>query len=259
MQNLSKRQWGQSLKLKEAIDLSIEWCIKAREKNVLKSIHPEIFYTYVVDSFTYVDDLGFVGKFFKYSQKDTPNIDRARNILLKCLAAAEKCHYFLCEDYLVSHEPLFFTIPLLDSSLGYGLVYNVENGNKRKTIIVCNKKLDLLSDVSSKIYSFPVIIGEDSFKWYSVKVWSKFKNSNFINPLKDPSSYYDVLNKAKIATTKEELKKYVNILEIPYEIKDLIKPLGIEWSNHVKAWYLPLGFDIDSVNDYINYIKKVKK
>ena len=48
----------------------------------------------------------------------------------------------------------------------------------------------------------------------------------------------------------------VNDIDVPYEIKELIKPLGIEWNNKVKTWFMLKGFDVDSVNEYINYLKK---
>jgi len=47
MQNLSKRQWGHQLSIKQAADIAISWCIRAREKNVLRKKPPKIFYSYI--------------------------------------------------------------------------------------------------------------------------------------------------------------------------------------------------------------------
>ena len=35
MSNITKKQWGHNLTLKQAIDITIEWCIRARDKNIL--------------------------------------------------------------------------------------------------------------------------------------------------------------------------------------------------------------------------------
>ena len=48
MQNLAKRQWGHSLKVKEATDIVIDWCIRARDKNILRKKPPQIYFAYVL-------------------------------------------------------------------------------------------------------------------------------------------------------------------------------------------------------------------
>ena len=48
---------------------------------------------------------------------------------------------------------------------------------------------------------------------------------------------------------EEDLEKVATLIDVPYEIKDLIKPLGIEWNNRVKTWFMLKGFDVESVNN----------
>src|SRR5579875_3227872 len=114
MQNLAKRQWGPQLSIKEASDIMIEWCIRAREKNILRRKPPAIFYAYIVDDNPPLQYMQNVSSLFKYSQKDMPYVDMTRDKILRCLSVALKAHFFLFSDRQVSHEPYFFTIPSLD-------------------------------------------------------------------------------------------------------------------------------------------------
>lgn len=263
MQTLAKRQWRPSLSLKESADVMIDLCIKAREKNVLRKKPPQIFFSYVMEDFTPIMFMQNISVAFKYSQKDMPFQDIAKDILLRELSVALKTHFFLFENYNLAHEPYFFTIPSFDDSNTsiFGLIYPIEKENK--TIIVCDKDLmklfDKQFDKSKIIYEFPAVVIEDSFKWYHMKNWYKIKianklecNLNFSNELKKKTI------EAKEATTKEELENLASIIDVPYEIKDLVKPLGIEWNNKVKSWFMLKGFDVESVNEFISYVKKNK-
>jgi hypothetical protein len=258
MQNLAKRQWGPQLSIKEASDIMIEWCIRAREKNVLRRKPPAIFYAYIVDDNPPLQYMQNVSSLFKYSQKDMPYVDMTRDKILRCLSVALKAHFFLFSDRQVSHEPYFFTIPSLDepNTTICGLVYNIEKENK--SIVICEKNILGLFDKAKILYEFPAVVIEDSFKWFSLKNWYKIKQeANLSDNLEKPWANKKQAQQIIDAKTKEELNKYATILDVPYEIKDFIKPLGIEWSKNIKTWYLPKGFDVESVNEYIDYMKKL--
>lgn len=252
MQNLAKKQWGPSLTLKESSDIMIDWCIRAREKNVLRKKPPQIFYAYVLEDTPALNYLQNISVAFRYSQKDVPYMDFARDILLRELSVALKAHFFLFPEDSIAHEPYFFTIPSLSepNMTSFGLVYKVEKENK--VILVSELDLSKVFDKSKAIFEFPAVVIEDSFKWFHMKNWSKMKTPNDIKPWNNKK----ILTDAKDAQTKEDLLKYATPLEVPYEIKDSIKPLGIEWNNKLKTWYLPKGFDVDSVIEYIHYVKK---
>jgi hypothetical protein len=257
MQNLSKRQWKSSLSVKEAGDTMIEWCIRAREKNVIRKKPPQLFYAYVVSDCPPLQHLHNISAIFKYSQKDVPYIDQSRDSLLRCLSVALKAHFFLFSQDKVSHEPYYFTIPsLLDSNqTTFGLIYHIEQQNK--TIIVCEKDIAQLFTSNNILMRFPTIVMEDSFKWYHMKNWARIKHQvDSKSIITNEEEYKKFLQITKSCLTKEELEQHATILEIPYEIKDDIKPLGVEWSSKVKVWYLPKGFDIDTVNHFIDYKKR---
>lgn len=256
MQNLSKRQWGHHLSVKQSADIMIEWCIRAREKNILRKKPPTIFFSYIVEDNPQLQYMQNISSIFRYSQKDMPQTDNARDVLLRILSVALKTHFFIFPEDFISHEPYFFTIPSLDSPNNiYGIIYQLEKENK--SIIVCEKNLLNLFDKTKTIYEFPAVVIEDSFKWFSLKNWFKIKQNSLPNNLEKKQSAKKEAQYAQDAKTKEELEKNATILDIPFEIKDFIKPLGIEWSKNLKTWYLPKGFDIDSVLEYIEYMKKI--
>jgi hypothetical protein len=257
MQNLAKRQWRPSLSIKESADIMIEWCIKARDKNVLRKKPPQIFYAYVVEDMIPLQYMYNISVAFKYSQKDVPYLDSAKDILLRELSVALKAHFFLFQDSKIAHEPYFFTMPSFGEAGAtiFGLLYHIEKENK--TIVVCEKNISSLFEKSNILLEFPAVVIEDSFKWYHMKNWSKIKIANGLEgKLESNTSLKKKINEAKELSTREELEKLGSILDVPYEIKELIKPLGIEWNNKVKCWFLPKGFDIDSVIDYIAYVKR---
>lgn len=260
MQNLAKRQWRPSLSLKESADIMIDWCIKARDKNVLRKKPPQIFYAYVIEDTIPLLYMNNISNAFKYSQKDLPYQDMAKDILLRELSVALKAHFFLFETSKLAHEPYFFTMPTFDepNSSIFGLIYPIEKENK--TIVVCEKDINKLFDKQKVIFEFPAVVIEDSFKWYHMKNWSKIKLANQLDGKLDSSTKLkQKVLEAKDIKTKEELEDLATIIDVPYEIKDLIKPLGIEWNNKVKTWFMLKGFDVDSVNEYISYLKKELK
>lgn len=257
MQTLAKKQWGPSLTLKESADIMIDWCIRARDKNVLRKKPPQIYYAYIMEDTPALNYMQNISVAFRYSQKDVPYMDFARDILLRQLSVALKAHFFLFPNDVIAHEPYFFTIPSLSDPTvtSFGLVYKLEKENK--AIIVSEFDLATIYPKNKVLFEFPVVVIEDSFKWYHIKNWSKIKaNANIDDKTMQPWLNKKIQQDAKDAATKEELLKYATILEVPYEIKDIIKPLGIEWNSKVKTWYLPKGFDIDSVNEFITYMKK---
>lgn len=256
MKNLAKRQWGPQLNVKAVADILIEWCIRAREKNTLRKHPPTIFYAFIVNDVPPLDYFHSISSVFRYSQKDMPYTDKTRETLLRCLSVGLKAHFFLFQEDVVSFEPYFFAIPSLkkhDDTI-MGVVYTLEK--EKKSIIICENDLSLLFKKEDIIYEFPVVVIEDSFKWFSLKNWFKIKSAANISENEKPWLNRKLVVAAAEAETKEELEKLATPLDVPYEIKDLIKPLGIEWSKKLKTWYLPKGFDVDSVVEYMDYVKK---
>lgn len=257
MQNLAKRQWRPSLTLKESSDVMIDLCIKAREKNVLRKNPPKLYFSYVLEDFIPLSYMSNISSVFKYYQKDQPFQDIAKDVLLRQLSVALKTHFFFFENSKLSHEPYFFTLPSFENTKLniFGLIYPIEKENK--TIIVCEKDISKLFEKTKISLDFPVIVIEDSFKWYHTKNWRKIKEGNFLNY----NIAYEEDCKKKTLIAKEilnitDLQKIADIVDVPYEIKDYIKPLGIEWNKKLKCWFLLKGKDLESIHEYIIYLKR---
>lgn len=259
MQNLPKRVWAPRIKLKEAIELGIQWSINARKKNVIAQKSPQLIHTYVLSDTPNLTYFHNISSLFRYAQKDTPETDNMRDSILRLLASCIKSHFFLFHNDLVSHEPYFFVLPSFDdpTHVDIGLIYKIDNQDK--VIIACTKDLKLLGTSDKILFHFPVVIGEDSFKWFHFKKWFKLKELSKINDkLENPILAKKEIEEARNSTTEEELKKYGTIIDVPLEIKDDIKPAGILWNIPLKKWYLPLGFDVENVIEYIIHIKRKK-
>lgn len=257
MQNLAKKQWSPSITLKQSSEIMIDWCIRARDKKILRKSPPKIYYSYILEDTPPLQFMQNVSLLFKYSQKDVPYFDYARDIILRELSVALKAHFFIFPNDKVAHEPYFFAFPSLEDSNKtiFGLIYKVEKENKN--ILVCEKDLKGLFENNKILFEFPTVVMEDSFKWYSMKHWNKIKQEAGLSENSEkPWINVESASLAKEALSGTELLKVATILDVPYEMKDMIKPLGIDWNKHVKTWYLPKGFDVESVSEYIGYMKK---
>lgn len=262
-QNNTKKEWIPNLKVKDAIDVCISWSIRARQKNVLAQKSPELFHAYVLNDTPNISYFQGVSSVFKYSQKDTPYTDSARDMFLRLLSVCLKAHFFLYHNYTVAYEPHFFIMPNLadPTQTEYGLVYKVAHENK--CIVVSSKDLKSLYNNDGKeakiLFHFPAIVPEDNMKWFHYKKWYKLRDlANFDDKIEKTWQTKKEIEEAKNVKTAEELTKFGTILDVPLDIKDYIKPTGIIWHSHLQTWYLPLGFDVENVREYIAFIKKNK-
>lgn len=250
-----KRNWRQGLNIKDVADIAIDWCIKAREKNIIANRPPQIIYSYVVKSSPGLGFLTPISSAFKYSTKDTPENDRLREDLLRLLSIAIKTHFYLYEMESISHEPYYFVFPCLEDAkrLEVGLVYTLEKSNVN--IMVSTKDLEKLYSkevFNNNLLTFHSVLDDDSFHWYSLKNWNKQKTLNN----KSPWFNRDEVKALKKIKDIQELERLAYIVSVPYEEKELLKSLNIEWSSQLKVWFLPIGYDVDGFNLYRDMLNK---
>ncbi len=279
MQNLAKRQWTPNLGLKDAIDMGIELSIKARQKNVLSSSPPKLYYCYVVQDCPDLIYFHSLSSLFKFSQKDTPYVDGARDKVLRMLSVASKCHFFLFHKEKVAHEPYFYAVPDVSnpSNTIFGLIYKIASQDKTiivserqlkntatfkfEKIIVPNKPIFIKSEpIINILYDFPTVVPEDSFKWFHYKKWYALKDEiekNFgpAEKVKNLLNKNVIFNELKNLTTPQELERKAYIINIPYELKDAMMECGCLWHPNLKMWYLPRGYDLEVILQYLNYLK----
>ena len=252
----NKKEWAPRITLDEAISCSIQWVSRARQKNVISALPPTLYMAYMVDDSPFLGYMKDYSSLFKYSSKDDPENDRARDAALRLLSIALKAHFFLAKDCLCKHEPYFFTIPDISSpsNLHYGIIYKIESRPSR-TIICATCDVGFVSTMKPEAFRFPVVLTKNSFKWYDKKHWAF---------LAQEADILDVLMKPWIVKKETDIAdKWTNpadfpfgtILDVSYEIKDYVKLTGAKWSDGLKKWYLPKGFDVDPVIEFIKWIE----
>lgn len=248
---VAKKVWGNSLTLKQSADIMIDWCINARERNIIAKKPSRLIHAYIMEETPPLNYFQPVSSLFRYSNKDVPYTDKIRDNILRCLAVALKAHFFIFQEDKVEHEPYFFVYPSLENAdeVNIGLIYKLEKS--RKTIIVSEKNIELLSKNNKNLYTFNVALTHDSFKWFHMKNWARLK----IEHINDkPWEEDEDLKKAKFAKTREELELVATIIDVPYHLKDYLKPLGVDWAKNIKTWFVPKGYDFDAVLEYKEHL-----
>lgn len=277
----SKKNWSAGMALRDVIEMGIDLSIKCRQKNSLANSPAQLYHCFVAAEQSALDYFEPVGSLFKFSQKDTPYTDSARDQVLRMLSVASKCHFFLFHDDKLAHEPYFFTLPDPSniSQSVFGLYYRVSSS---KVIIVCPRDLAAIlkpsvekeiyenkdkekksrlkvSTKSSFIYDFPTVVGSDSFKWFHYKKWYRLKEESEKTFGKEKEFNIDAKKHAfsqlKTINNYKELEQKAHILQIPYDLKDLMAECGCQWNPNLKVWFLPKGYDLDCVSQYLNYLK----
>lgn len=281
MQNLAKKQWNPNISVKDAVDLGIEFSVRARQKNVIATLPPKLYFCYVAQDCPDLTYFHNISALFRFSQKDTPYIDQTRDRVLRMLSVATKAHFFLFHKEKVAHEPYYFAVPDLSnpSNTYYGLIYKI--ASQDKTIMVCERQLKntalqkLEKSVSATnpnhvfikaepiinvLYEFPTVVPEDSFKWFHYKKWYALQSEaqQAFGPqdmVKAVGQKSVIFNELKAIKKMEDLERKCHILTIPYELKDFMMEAGCLWHPGLKVWYLPRGHDLEVVLHYLNYLK----
>lgn len=256
MSSLAKREWNPRISLDEALSCSLGWLLRARQKNVLSNLPPTLYAAYVVDDAPHLGFMRDLSSLFRYSAKDDPETDRARDQALRLLSVALKAHFFLGRDSLARHEPYLFSLPDLSSagSCHYGLVYRLE-GRPSQTILVSTCDLGMVSTLRPTNFRFPVVLTKNSFKWFDKKHWTELgKEADVFERIMKPWAARQELNVIEKWTDANDFP-FGTFIEVPYELKDFIKPSGVRWADALKKWYLPRGFDVEPVREYVRWVE----
>ena len=260
MSSLSKREWNPRISLDEALSCSLGWLIRARQKNVLSNLPPTLYTAYVVDDAPHLGFMRDLSSLFRYSAKDDPELDRARDHALRLLSVALKAHFFLGKDSIARHEPYLFSLPDISnpSSCHYGLVYRLE-GRPSQTIIVATCDLGIVSTLKPNSFKFPVVLTKNSFKWFDKKHWIELaKEADVFERVMKPWVAKQELNIIEKWTDDSDFP-FGTFIEVSYDIKDYVKPTGVRWADALKKWYLPRGFDVEPVKEYVRWVESEYK
>ena len=251
----TQKEWKPTMRLDEVLSCSIAWLTRARNKNVVAQHPPVLYMAYVLDDVPFLGFMHDYTRIFKYSNKDTPDTDRARDAALRLLAVATKAHYFIGKEALCKHEPYLFTLPDLarPSAPHYGIVYKIET-RPAKTIICATCDIGLASSLKPDPVRFPVVLTSNSYKWFDKKHWQELsKEAETLDKVMHPWIQKREFEIAEKWTTLSDFP-FGTLLDVSYDIKDYIKPTGAKWCDGLKKWYIPKGFDVAPILEYIRWI-----
>lgn len=257
---VSKREWNPRISLEEGASCSLQWLIRARQKNVIAPLPPTLYTAYALDEAPPIGFMRDLSGLFRYSSKDDPDTDRARDLALRLLSVATKAHFFLARDALVRHEPYLFPIPDISrpSDPQYGLVYRLD-GRPIQAIVVASCDIGLVSSLRSAALRFPVVLTKNSYRWFDLKHWASLaEEGNLLERAMKPwiaKKESDIVEK----WTNPNDFPFGTILDIPFEIKEYAKPAGIRWADGLKKWYLPKGFDSEPVIEYARWLEEAHR
>jgi hypothetical protein len=271
MSGRGKRLWPSNLDLDSAYKETLEFLKRCSAHKINVSLpHPTIYKSYKIDGYWGIGELTPISVLLKFGYSNDPLVDRAKISIARLLCVALKTHYFLSNNAIVPSEPVWFSIPDLANpgNFRYGLIYNIiepadKNGPaKQKTIITAEWDLTLSSSIPPHIQKndeFPVILQPDPFTWIRRKSWIELKEKSGNN------IWFENLNNQEKITWLNNVHnhktlndfKFGNVLDCPIELKDDASAAGAIWARGIKHWFMPHGFDFESVQIWLNYLKSL--
>ena len=245
------------MRIEDALGCAVSWLARARQKNALASSPPVLFQAYVCDDMPSVGHMTEISALFKFSAKDDPEKDRCRDAALRLLAVCMKAHFFLFPQEKAKHEPYLFAAPDLSNpgAPHYGLCYRIES-RPAKTIVCATFDLAQASSLRPDAFRFPVVLTKNSYKWFDKKHWQALESERL-----DSEKLAAASSKAKTAESCQDPADFPfgHILDVPFELKDYIKPTGAKWADGIRKWYLPAGYDSAPVQEYLRHIEHLHK
>jgi hypothetical protein len=263
MTNVAKRSWGPQKTLSEGVSIAIEWMEKARQKNILAIKPPTLYQAYLVNANEHILNWSKpLSEIFRWGQKEDPEAYRARDAALRLLAVAFKAHFFLERQDKIAHEPYLFMVPNVMNPHQpiYGLWYRLDQSSK--SLVVAEQDLGRLFGERIRANRFPVALIDDEarrYKWFHMKHWLA---------LSEQADVYTKITKPwAVKKERDEIQKHTDVekfpfgtlFDVPYHLRDVASAVGMEWAAGVKKWFLPLGFDVEPVRIYIEFIMQQEK
>lgn len=235
----------------DALTVAFNWLNIARKKNIVNVKTPTL-----LEVKRYIGDLNTellnpISSFFTYSRKDLPEKDIIRVHILKMMGAWLKSWFFLYKNNTLYCEP----------SVGFSIK---DDGKPSYFIVV--RYLDFYCVIKEKETisedSFPVVISQNDYQWFTPKKWNMLleeKKSFDQWAQKKHLNWHDGCVELTQIKKMEELQQYAHTLDIPFDIKDPMKLTGVMWNRLIKTWFLPHGWDIDAVKEWMEYQHKHNK
>lgn len=194
-------------------------------------------------------------RFFSFDQEtmvqnmENEFAQKSRNDLMRCMAVAIKCHFFLFYKDVLAEPPSVIQIPDLSnlSEPRFAIIYPFLAS--RHALIVSRADLSTLSATTLSLVKFPVIIPKNNKYWLNISYWKSLS--------KEAEKLQMMLkgNKDQIQNWKDRNTfPFGNPLDIEQNVLPDMRQTGIRWAEGIKSWYLPKGYDLPPVIEYLDYL-----
>jgi hypothetical protein len=270
--SVSKREWNPRLTVEDAVGVALGWLRRAAEMNVITREPPTLYQAYLLEEAPSLALFKDLGGLFRYSAKDDPELHRARDKALRLLSVALKAHFFLGRSMEARHEPYLFSFPDLSNASRphYGLIHRLDSVEpsvrpvagsssrpKSRTVVVSTADLSAVSSEFARATRFPVVLPEDAASWIDLARWSALAQQGDTLDRQMRSFKAKREEEAAIAAVSDpaQFSAYGTLLEVPYELKDVMKGTGIQYAPGLRRWYLPLGHDVKAVGEYLAWVQ----
>ena len=261
MSGRGKRLWAPRLGFNEAYREVLDYLKNCQKHNLVGGNGgvPTLYHAYQVDASWPTEGLVDASSVLRFGYDRNPVSDQAKQAMAKLLAVVTKAHFFLAPNALVLHEPYLFVMPDLGQpgQRRYGLVYPLENEGRTISLVVAEWDLALSASRHAKLpasHKFPVVLPADPMQWIPLKHWRSLKEAAGQQP------WFDTSNPNARARLFREMRQhqdpatfpYGHLLQYPKELNEDVKSVGATWAPGVRHWFLPKGWDVKAVTDYLD-------
>lgn len=259
---LNKKIWSSNLSIENAKLIMEDYLIRCKNKGIKIKEEVNLYQAFITNGYwmnneNYID----ISKFFKFSKKDTPDINIARETLLKLISACLNTHLTLKPNATIKYEPSVFTIPNLNNfgMFNYGVIYTIEDTNgKTFSIIIsewdiskCFENINILP-----WNKFEVIQDQNLFDFDKIK---KLRDMDILKcfRINDWKSFKEYRKEIDSIENKNEFN-FGKVLKFDTELKDWYAKTGCIWANGIRSWFIPKGRDYILTEKFLRSKMKLK-
>lgn len=259
MSGRGKRIWAPRLDFDGAFQETIKFIKRSREHNIVRESAPVLLRGWYLEHEWNVGGMQPVSQWLQYGFGADPQDDRIRSALVRLLSASVKAHFFIDEKACVRHEPYLFLLPDLaqPGQHRHGVVYPLEGTGKSGTFVVAEWDVFMSASRKPRAHPFPVVLQKNSFHWLARSRWRELREAMQAGgTLAAPFDFQkpEFLAKARSHADAATFP-YGTLLDFPRDMNPEVVACGGQWAPGIRKWFLPTGFDSESVIEYLNYVR----
>ena len=262
MSGRGKRLWAPRLAFDDAYHEVLDFLQNCRKHNLIGGPggSPTLYHAYRIAGAWPTEGLTDASTILRFGYDRNPIGDQAKQALARLLAVATKAHFFLSPNAVVVHEPFVFVMPDLGNpgARRYGLIYPLEAESRLSTLVVAEWDVALASSHLAKLApgeKFPVVLESDPFRWLLLKHWRTLKEEAGKQPWFETGRSRNTLLAQVNAHTDAATFPFGHLLPYPMDLNDDLRAVGAMWAKGIRRWFLPRGWDVRAVSEYLDRLK----